>query len=61
MVAGNRRRTCLESNHQAYHLLRVVLHEVRDRLPMEKSGKMKITAYLLFGLSLFITQVPRKA
>jgi uncharacterized protein (DUF2267 family) len=30
----------LESKHQAYHLLRVVLHEVRDRLPMPQTAHL---------------------
>jgi uncharacterized protein (DUF2267 family) len=30
----------LPSRHQAYHLLRVVLHEVRDRLPMPQTAHL---------------------
>jgi uncharacterized protein (DUF2267 family) len=30
----------LENKHQAYHLLRVVLHEVRDRLPMPQTAHL---------------------
>jgi uncharacterized protein (DUF2267 family) len=30
----------LQSKHQAYHLLRAVLHEVRDRLPMPQTAHL---------------------
>lgn len=30
----------LENKHQAYHLLRVVLHEIRDRLPLPQTAHL---------------------